>query len=479
MELTIRKAKKILPDECIALVSNGKTKWADYGLSQAEIGYLENELKSDKSFAIINQYSRCVFVYKVEKKSERFKTLEACRKAGERFLANFRRLQKENVTVVDVSGLPEETLCFVEGLVLANYQFLRYKKDPGKDKSKLKFVDVIGTKINEKQVELLNIVCDATCRARDLVNTTSNFQNPVALSQEFVKMGKEAGFSVEVFNKSKIESLKMGGLLAVNKGSVDPPTFSVMEYKPARTKNKKPYLLVGKGVVYDTGGLSLKPTLNSMDYMKSDMAGAAAVAATIFAVAKAKLPLHLIALVPATDNRPGGNAIAPGDVITMHNGVTVEVLNTDAEGRLILGDALSYAQQYDPELVIDLATLTGAAIAAVAQYGIVCMGNATEQVKNKLKSSANQVYERLAELPFWDEYGELIKSDIAEIKNIGGPYAGAITAGKFLGHFVNYPWMHFDIAGPSYLHKDDSYRGKAGTGVGVRLLFDFLMRQSK
>jgi leucyl aminopeptidase len=210
-----------------------------------------------------------------------------------------------------------------------------------------------------------------------------------------------------------------------------------------------------------------------MDYMKSDMAGSAAVACAMYAIAKAKLPVHMVALVPATDNRPGGNAYAPGDVINMMDGQTVEMLNADAEGRMILADALHYAKRYAPQLVMDFATLTGAAAAAVGPYGIVCMGTADEKTKKKLSDSGENVYERLAEFPFWDEYDELIKSDIADMKNIGGPIAGAITAGKFLQRYTDYPWMHFDIAGPSFLHKGDSYRGKNGSGVGVRLLFDF------
>jgi leucyl aminopeptidase len=184
-----------------------------------------------------------------------------------------------------------------------------------------------------------------------------------------------------VFNKAKITSLKMGGLLSVNLGSMEPPTFSIMEYKPRNAKNKQPVILVGKGVVYDTGGLSLKPTPNSMDMMKCDMAGSAAVAGTMYAIAKAKLPVHVIGLVPATDNRPGENAYVPGDVITMYNGLTVEMLNADAEGRMILADALAYAQKYNPKLVIDLATLTGAAVAAIGTSGIVAMGTADESTK--------------------------------------------------------------------------------------------------
>ena len=239
--------------------------------------------------------------------------------------------------------------------------------------------------------------------ARDLVNEPNSHQTATKLAEHFQQMGKTAGFKVEVFNKTKIESMKMGGLIAVNKGSTEPPTFTVMEYKPNRSINKKPIVLVGKGVVYDTGGLSLKPTPNSMDLMKCDMAGAATVACTIYAIAKAKLPVHIVALVPATDNRPGGNAYAPGDVIHMMNGKTVEMLNADAEGRMILADALSFAGQYEPMLVCEFSTLTGAASAAVGQYGIVAMGTADEKTRKQIASSGNAVYERIAEFPFWDE----------------------------------------------------------------------------
>jgi leucyl aminopeptidase len=181
----------------------------------------------------------------------------------------------------------------------------------------------------------------------------------------------------------------------------------------------------------------------------------------------------VVGLAPATDNRPGGNAYVPGDVITMMSGLKVEMLNADAEGRMILADALHYAKRYEPALVIDLATLTGAAAAAIGKYGIVSMGTADQRTTTKLKASGDRVYERLAEMPFWEEYGDLIKSQVADIKNIGGPHAGAITAGKFLEHFIQYPWIHLDIAGPAYLTARDSYMPVGGTGVGVRLLYDF------
>jgi len=218
----------------------------------------------------------------------------------------------------------------------------------------------------------------------------------------------------------------------------------------------------------------VKPSQGSLDMMKCDMAGAATVIGAMVAVAKAKLPIHLIALVPATDNRLGNDAYLPGDVITMYDGTTVEVLNTDAEGRLILADALHYAKKYDPELVLDFATLTGAAVRSLGQHAICYMGTADKVVKSNLENSGEQVYERLVEFPLWKEYGNALRSNVADLKNIGGPTAGQITAGKFLQHFTDYPWLHFDIAGPAFLRAADSYRTKEGTGVGVRLIFDFL-----
>jgi leucyl aminopeptidase len=328
-------------------------------------------------------------------------------------------------------------------------------------------------------VDELESLCAAVYWARDLVNEPLSTLTAVELSKEIEKMGKDAGFDVEVFHKKKIESLRMGGLLAVNKGSVDPPTFSILTWKPEKAKNKKPIVLVGKGVVYDTGGLSLKPTHDSMDYMKCDMAGAAAVAATLYAIAKNKLPIHVVGLIPATDNRPDGNAYVPGDVVRMYDGTTVEVLNTDAEGRMILADALAWSDKLDPALVIDVATLTGAAHAAIGKYGIVAMGNADRKEMEDLKVSGDKVFERIAEFPFWDDYAELLKSEVADLKNIGGRYAGAITAGKFLEHFTESPYIHLDIAGPSFLKVRDSYRGTGGSGTAVRLLYDFLKNRHK
>ena len=426
-----------------------------------------------KKCAVINRLGTLVFVQQIEKKAEKYQTLEECRRAGSALATIINSNNIKEIAIVDAENKAPETLAVAEGMALANYQFLKYRKDADKKRNSLTTIHINSKQISSRDIEILGITIDATLRARTLVNEPVNFLTAVQLSKEIEKMGKETGCKVEVFNKAKIQALKMGGLLAVNLGSIDPPTFSIMEWKPSNAKNKKPYVLVGKGVVYDTGGLSLKPTPNSMDQMKCDMAGAAAVSCALYAIAKAKLPVHVIALIPATDNRPGENAYVPGDIITMYSGATVEMLNADAEGRMILADALEYAKRYEPQLVMDFATLTGAAAAAIGPWGTVTMGTADEKIKNKLKTSANNVYERLAEMPFWEEYGELIKSEIADMKNIGGPYAGAITAGKFLHHYTQYPWMHFDIAGPAFLTSKDNYRIKGGTGVGVRFLFDF------
>jgi leucyl aminopeptidase len=367
---------------------------------------------------------------------------------------------------------------FAEGLGLSNYQFLKYFSDSDKRKNSLESIVVVG--LREQEMKHLNAVVSSTYIARSLVNEPLSYLTAEQYGHDILELGEELGFSVEVFNKSKIQSLKMGGLLAVNLGSPNPPTFSIMEYKPNNAKNEKPYVLMGKGVVYDTGGVSLKPTANSMDYMKCDMGGSAAVVGAMAAIVQAQLPIHIVGLVPATENRPGGNAYVPGDVIHMYNGMTVEVLNTDAEGRMIMADALAYARKYDPELVIDLATLTGAAARAIGDKAIVSMGNAPQEIHDKLIESGFKTYERLAQFPFWDEYKEDLKSRVADIKNLGGPEAGMITAGKFLEYFTKdpesgegYPYIHLDIAGPAFNHSEKNYRGIEGTGVGVRTLFDF------
>ncbi|MCC6384063.1 MAG: leucyl aminopeptidase [Bacteroidia bacterium] len=449
-------------------------KKLDTGFFTAEeLDFIHKSLNEDNESVTVNQYRRTVTVQLIKKKKQESAVLEAMRKAGDRIATQVNKLKGE-ILYIQAGDFFIEALALAEGAVLGNYQFLKYRTQSEKERNTLKTIAINSRKAKDENISQMNITCEAVCRARDLVNEPQNSLNSEQLASAFRQMGKQAGLSVEVLNKSKIEKLGMGGLLAVNKGSVIPPTFTIMEWKPSNAVNSKPYVLVGKGVVYDTGGLSLKPTANSMEDMKCDMSGAATVGCTLVAVAKMKLPLHVVGLIPSTDNRPGGDAYTPGDVITMYSGKTVEVLNTDAEGRMILADALHYAKQYNPKLVLEFSTLTGSAAVAIGSYGIVFMGNADSRIKEKLNRCAEHVYERLVEFPFWDEYDELIKSDIADIKNIGGRDGGAITAGKFLAHFTDYPFVHFDIAGPAFVKRPDSYRGKYATGVGVRLLISFL-----
>jgi len=443
------------------------------GLGEKDLKFIVNQFEKKVEVVLLFEQGDFKAFIKDSVKDAEFESAEYYRRKGWELSKEVKKWRIKGVTIHAEENKENEAIDLTEGLALSLYSFTKYKTDPD---SKLKNVDltVVGEKNLKKTVHGLDILVESVCKARDLVNEPVIYLTAKQLGKEFEKLGKEAGFEVDVFDKKKIESLKMGGLLGVNIGAPNPPTFTVMEYKPEKAVNKKPLVLIGKGVVYDTGGLSLKPTTNSMDAMKSDMAGAAAVATTIFALAKSKLPLHVVGLVPATENRPDGNAITPGDVITISNGKTVEVLNTDAEGRLILADALSYAQKYKPMLVLDLATLTGSAARAIGKEGIVCMGTADQSVMDQLKEAGRLCYERLVEFPLWDEYEEHIKSDLADIKNVGGSDAGAISAGMFLKHFVNYPWVHFDIAGSAFLDSEHFYKPKNGTGVGVRLLLAFL-----
>ena len=383
----------------------------------------------------------------------------------------------KTVSTLQLLGAESAVLPLAEGVILSNYQFLKYCSDRNEQVFKLSTLQ-FPQEVASKTISELENSCKVVYWSRDMVNEPVSYLTAEKLSEEIVEAGINAGFSVNVLEKSQIEALKMGGLLGVNRGSMDPPTFTIATYCHPEAVNEKPIVLVGKGVVYDTGGLSLKPTPGSMDCMKSDMAGAAAVAGAIYLAALQQLKINLVVLIPATDNRPGMDAYTPGDILTMHNGSTVEVLNTDAEGRLILADALAYSAKYDPEIVIDAATLTGAAVRAIGTHASVIMGNAADSYFNELEKAGNAVHERVVRFPFWDEYLTEMKSPIADLKNIGSGNAGMITAGKFLEHFVKAPYIHMDVAGPTWLDAKDSYRSKGGTGAGVRLLYQFLKNKS-
>lgn len=399
---------------------------------------------------------------------------ESARLQGNEALRDIRQYKLEVVHLLNFSE-PNSALAFLEGMVLGSYKFSKYFSKKDKEETALRQIYVGPSVASAAEVSELDALLEAVFLARDLVNEPQSHLDTLVFADAIADAGARYGFSVDTLDKSALEDIKMGGLLAVNRASPIPPRFCILEWKPPQYKNPKPVVLIGKGVVYDTGGLSLKPS-EGMDYMKCDMAGAASVVGALSAVAQNRLPLHVVGLVPITDNKIGANALAPGDVITMYDGKTVEVVNTDAEGRLILADAMHYAQRYKPSLVLDLATLTGAAVKALGSQAICYMGTAPEKVKKNLEHSGFATYERLIELPLWKEYGEELKSSIADLKNLGSNNAGMITAGKFLEHFAHYPWLHLDIAGPAYLRAANGYRPKEGSGVGVRLLYHFLKK---
>jgi len=442
--------------------------------SSAEMSYIKSHHQVDKkNFFAFNRLSNWLFVIFLEKEKNHSQRLESYRDKGAEFQSTLNDHKLNSIVIADTENKPSEILAFAEGLALKNYQFLKYKSKPEEKLNTLNSIYLHSQNIEFQDIDYLNIILDGTNRCRNMVNEPVAYLNAVMLSREIEDLGKISGCKVDVMNKRKIEALKMGGLLAVNKGSIDPPTFTIMEWKPKDAVNPKPFVLVGKGVVYDTGGMNIK-TGNFMNDMKMDMAGGATVASVVYAIAKAKIPVHVVALIPATDNRTNGNAYVNGDIITMHDGTKVEVINTDAEGRMLLADALSYAKKFDPELVIDVATLTGGALRAIGKFGIVAMQTKASAQFNQLMKSGDAVYERLVKFPLWKEYREELNSDIADLKHLGGANAGSISATKFLEHFTDYPYIHLDIAGTAFYEKGYKYYPPGGSGFGVRLLFNFL-----
>lgn len=426
------------------------------------------------------------------------KTIEDWRKASVAFATKAVDLKIEKIAIdcsliAQLAASTEQTVSglaasLVIGCFAGNYRFdqlksgkLDKKKSPKKPKAitaLLIKVDADALEDTEKGVAEGKIVASCQKMVRDLVNLPANYLQAEDISKTAVESGKKHGYDVKVFNKKEIESLGMGGLLAVNKGSVQPPTFTVLDYNP-KGKHKAVVALVGKGVTFDSGGISIKPSEN-MGEMKSDMSGAASVIGAVEAVARLGLPLHVIGLIPATDNMPSGTAQTPGDVITTYSGITVEVGNTDAEGRLILADALTYAtEKYNPDVIIDLATLTGACIVALG-YAVAGLFSNNDKLADEIYQAGQQSGDKVWRMPLWDLYDEQIKSDVADVNNTGGRGAGSITAAKFLEKFIDghKNWAHIDIAGPSFQPKGGSNKVNGGTGFGVSLLVELLKKWS-
>ena len=474
MKPEIKLTPDISPEQSIVCILGKERIPERLRLNKTEKEYAIKQLRAGEEYVFINSYFKCTYLVRVKDDVSEYKAREELRKAAFKLRKLIRSNDHTELAITSWDAYKGAIEDFTEGLILSFYRFNKYRTIEAEDEkknypSKL----LLSGDVYKADINWLTYITDAVYLARNLIHEPVNYLTAAKLASVIQKTGKSAGFSVDVLNKGKIEALKMGGLLAVNRGSVDPPAFCILEWNPEKSLNKKPIVLIGKGIVYDTGGLNIK-TGDYMAMMKGDMAGAATVTGVLYAVAKSKIPIHVVGLIPATDNRPGGNAYTQGDVIIMHNKMTVEVGNTDAEGRLVLADALSYASKYKPELIIDVATLTGSAAGTFSNQAIALMTNADRKYISLLEECGNMVHERIAELPFWEEYGEMIKSDIADIRNIGGREAGAITAGKFLEHFTKYPLIHLDIAGTGLLKKDDFYRLKLGPGSGLRLLATFL-----
>ncbi len=390
---------------------------------------------------------------------------------------------KVGATVIpDGSLKPDEAAqAAVEGALLGVYAFKRYKKpDPETREMKEMLIveeDPARAASLGKAVERGRVIAEAVCRARDWVNEPANYMTPAQLAEEARKIAEREHIEIKVLEKEDIQKLGMGCLLAVNQGSHQPPRFVVMNYRGAGPD--KPVVgFIGKGITFDSGGISLKPQ-EGMGEMKGDMSGAAAVISSLGAIARLGIKINITGVAPITENLPGGMAYRPGDIIRSMSGKTVEIISTDAEGRLILSDAIAYARQMKFSPLIDLATLTGACHIALGDHVSGAFTNNTDFLQKVLRAS-EAAGEKMWQLPLFDEYKELNKSDLADIKNTGGRYGGAITAAWFLREFAeDTPWVHLDIAGTFLSEKDRGYNAKGATGVGVRTLVNLAIMLSQ
>ena len=413
-------------------------------------------------------------------------TLETIRQAIGTAAKRARQAKAGSFTVVLPTVTPagmssvEVAQAMVEGAILGSYQFTVYRTAAAEHA-------VEGMKILIPQKGQLKQVsegvrrgiatAEATVFVRDLCNHPSNVLTPTKVAEEAKAIAKAEKISIKILEQKEMERLGMGALLGVARGSQEPPKFIILEYNGAQKKDERPVVLVGKTITFDTGGISLKPAEN-MEHMKADMTGGAEVLASIRAAARLKLPLRLISILPVAENMPGGRAMKPGDVVTTLSGKTVEVQNTDAEGRLILADGLAYAMRYKPAALIDIATLTGACVVALGQFAIGMFGT-DQALKEQVRKSGQKAGERVWEMPLWEEYFEQLKSDVADMRNIGGRGGGMITAALFLSKFVgDCPWVHLDIASTDWSERERAYVPKGPTAIGTRLLLQYLIDRS-
>ncbi len=414
-------------------------------------------------------------------------TLETIRQALGSAVKRVRQAKVGSFAVVLPTVRPEGASsldvaqAMVEGAILGSYQFTVYRSEAASGQDIGGMTILIPKKGQLRQVaEGIRrgvATAEATVFVRDLCNHPSNVLTPARVASEAKTLARAEGIAITILEQKEMERLGMGALLGVARGSQEPPKFIVLEYNGAKKKDERPVVLVGKTITFDTGGISLKPAEN-MEHMKADMTGGAEVLASIRAAARLKLPLRLISILPVAENMPGGRAMKPGDIVTTLSGKTVEVQNTDAEGRLILADGLAYAMRYKPAALIDIATLTGACVVALGQFAIGMFGT-DHALKEQVRKSGQKAGERVWEMPLWEEYFEQLKSDVADMRNIGGRGGGMITAALFLSKFVgDCPWVHLDIASTDWSERERAYVPKGPTAIGTRLLVQYLIDRS-
>lgn len=434
--------------------------------------YALNRFEKGKCYTFFPLPCPHVLVFAPKKDGTRASRLEKIRVAASDVLALLESEELYGAEVID-SGWEQsfEVLAFMEGLYLGSYRFGDFKKEKPEPFS----FALHSLQVRPEQLHRVETLCAEVNRSRHLVDLPFMALNAARLADWAAEGAAGSGIKVKVWTEKELSGSGMGGLLGVNQGSIDKPSFTEMEYKPSKALNKKPVVLVGKGVVFDAGGMNIK-TGRYMEDMKTDMAGAAVAMGIVRAAAALRLPVYLKAFLPATDNRLNGNALVCGDVLTMYDGTTVEVTNTDAEGRLILADAVAYAcKKHHPELIVTIATLTGAASRALGPQGIAAMQEGAEALQESLLRAGEETHERLCFFPMWEEYGKELKSGVADMKNCSDGPAGMITAAKFIHRFAgSVPFLHLDVAGVEFLSKRDGYRGPGATACGIRLMVSFL-----
>lgn len=405
-------------------------------------------------------------------------TVQTVRQAAGRAAVSLRTAGAQQITVAteNIGRDSEETgQALIEGALLGLYRFLKYKTKDQNSSKDIRRIDLVADSASVqallKGAKTGEVIAGSTAMVRDMVSSPGADMTPAIVAAQAREVAREFGLKVQILERKQMAKIGLGALLGVAAGSVQPPKFIILEY---RRGGKKPFIaLVGKTITFDSGGISIKPPEN-MDRMKDDMSGGAAVLGAIRTAAALKLPLNIVGLLPATENMPSGSALKPGDILRTLSGQTIEILNTDAEGRLILADALTYACRYKPAVIVDIATLTGACRIALGQEASGMLGTG-EKFKQMLRASGEKTGERVWEMPLFEGYYDQIKSDIADMKNTGGRDGGLITAACLLSKFVEqYPWVHLDIAATAWTEKDRPYTPKGATGIGMRLLTQFL-----